>query len=234
MIANDPHGEVLNFVIGAGTSVILGGIIRGATGGDIFDPAAIAADAALGAVGAGVVSKINQARNLSRLNSLPTVTQNQVIGNAAEQIAVKQISSSGNNLVRQQISVKTTEGVRRLDNLVQTPGGQFLNIEVKSGNATRNAAQIAKDALIASPISATTFIGNKAGALRNTLTGPIATQELNISRSAAQNLATRPNSLVSGTVGGAGGAATSHGANGGFLIYPNKLNTNFATRVYSK
>jgi len=65
----DPSGEFANFLIGGGASVILGGAIRGFTGGEIFDPVAIAADAALGAAGVGIVSKLNTISQVARLGT---------------------------------------------------------------------------------------------------------------------------------------------------------------------
>jgi RHS repeat-associated protein len=62
----DPRGEFANFLIGAGSSVILGGIIRGVTGGSIFDLQAIAIDAAAGAVGVGIVSKAAELYQVAR------------------------------------------------------------------------------------------------------------------------------------------------------------------------
>jgi RHS repeat-associated protein len=62
----DPNGEIANFVIGAGASIVLGGVIRYATGGDPFDAEAIAVDAALGAAGVGVVRYAKTAVQLAR------------------------------------------------------------------------------------------------------------------------------------------------------------------------
>jgi hypothetical protein len=45
--------------------------------------------------------------------------------------------------------VRTTAGLRYIDHLIQTPTGKILAVEVKSGAAVRNAAQLAKDALLA-------------------------------------------------------------------------------------
>lgn len=57
----DPSGEFANVLIGGGTSVLMGGAIRYVTSGGnwnaVFDAKAIALDAALGAVGTGLVSK---------------------------------------------------------------------------------------------------------------------------------------------------------------------------------
>ncbi|MFX8466389.1 RHS repeat-associated core domain-containing protein, partial [Acinetobacter baumannii] len=58
--ANDPSG-LCPSCIGAGTSVLMGGAIRYiSSGGDLnatFDPGAMATDAVLGAVGAGLANK---------------------------------------------------------------------------------------------------------------------------------------------------------------------------------
>lgn len=43
----------------------------------------------------------------------------------------------------------TSSGVRIIDHLVQAPNGQIVAIEVKSGLATRNAAQLVNDAALA-------------------------------------------------------------------------------------
>jgi RHS repeat-associated protein len=198
--AKDPDGEIINFLVGAGTSVVVGGIIRGLTGGNVFDAKAIAADAALGAVGVGVVSKISKLNKLRNFNNLETIAQNRLVGEAAETIATRQISAGGNNLLGNQVSVRTSEGLRRLDNLVQTPSGQLINIEVKSGNAVRNASQLSKDSILAS--NGGTLVGRNApDALRNT-TQIIGTQELNISRNAAIGLLTQPGTLSTGLGGG--------------------------------
>lgn len=47
------------------------------------------------------------------------------------------------------MSVRTAEGLRRIDHLVKNPiTGEIFAVEVKSGNATRSATQLAKDALL--------------------------------------------------------------------------------------
>jgi RHS repeat-associated protein len=62
---SDPHGNC-PWCIGAVSSVILGGAIRGVTGGEIFDVQAIAFDAATGAIGAGIISKATELYQVSR------------------------------------------------------------------------------------------------------------------------------------------------------------------------
>ena len=70
----DPEG-LCPSCIGAVGSVLLGGAIRGLTGGDIFDVGAIAADAALGAVGAGFANKLAQGAELAARASMATRAQ---------------------------------------------------------------------------------------------------------------------------------------------------------------
>jgi uncharacterized protein RhaS with RHS repeats len=60
----DPSGKC-PACVGALTSVVLGGVIRGITGGNVFDLQSIAIDAALGAVGAGIASKVTVALQLA-------------------------------------------------------------------------------------------------------------------------------------------------------------------------
>jgi hypothetical protein len=72
--ATDPSGEC-PWCIGAASSVVLGGVIRGLTGGDIFDARAIATDAALGAVGAGFANKLAQGAELAARASMATRAQ---------------------------------------------------------------------------------------------------------------------------------------------------------------
>jgi hypothetical protein len=52
--------------ISAAASVFFGGVIRGATGGDIFDLKSIALVAAMGFVGTGLVSKATNMYSIAR------------------------------------------------------------------------------------------------------------------------------------------------------------------------
>ena len=83
----DPSGEC-PWCIGAASSVVLGGVIRGLTGGDVFDAKAIAIDAGLGAVGAGFANKLNQ---ISRLRNVPAPLTTKIFNTSSG--ASKPISS---------------------------------------------------------------------------------------------------------------------------------------------
>jgi uncharacterized protein (DUF1501 family) len=74
---------------------------------------------------------------------------NRAAGLAAERLAARQLVAEGNAILGSQASVRTSLGLRRVDHLIQTPGGQILAVEVKTGNAARSAAQLAKDAALA-------------------------------------------------------------------------------------
>lgn len=82
--ATDPTGEFA-FLVSAASSVVLGAVIRGATGGDIFDAKAIATDAALGAVGAGLVGKAARVAQIASAGK--GVSRSAAIGRHGERAA---------------------------------------------------------------------------------------------------------------------------------------------------
>lgn len=73
---------------------------------------------------------------------------NRAAGAAAERLAARELVAEGNTILGSQVSIRTSAGLRRVDHLIQTPTGQILAVEVKSGNAVRSASQLAKDALL--------------------------------------------------------------------------------------
>jgi hypothetical protein len=118
----------------------------------------------------------------------PQILRNKIQGELGE-AAVRQrlLNSRSVDLVGEQIRVNTP-GVgshRVTDFLVRGKNtGQLRIIEIKTGGATRDAVQLAKDKLIADPFSPTTFSGrraNAAGFPNGTPTGPIRTFEVNAS-----------------------------------------------------
>ncbi|MBV6390143.1 MAG: hypothetical protein JNIBNLAF_01809 [Nitrosomonas europaea] len=97
----DPSGNC-PMCIGAATSVVMGGVIRGLTGGDIFDPKAIALDATLGAVGAGIASKATamfEAATASRLASQANQVHNVLDPIAQAQRTTAVLSTSRGTIV---------------------------------------------------------------------------------------------------------------------------------------
>ena len=78
----DPTGEFE--VAGALGSVLLGGVIRGLSGEDIFDARAIATDAVLGAVGAGIASKASRIYHGVQAGTKGSTQYAKCIGNIGE------------------------------------------------------------------------------------------------------------------------------------------------------
>lgn len=54
----------------------------------------------------------------------------------------------GNQILGSQVSVRTSAGIRRIDHLIKDSSGNIKAIEVKAGNARRNASQLKKDSLL--------------------------------------------------------------------------------------
>lgn len=136
--AIDPDGEFFNFVAGAATSVVLGAVVRGATGGKIFDAKAIATDAALGAVGVGIVGKAAALTQRARAGS--GIARSAARGRHGERAA--RTSSS------QREGFRNASGKQRFTD----GGGGTSNVdEVKNvaNISSSNAAQIGDEAAFA-------------------------------------------------------------------------------------
>nr|WP_323134523.1 RHS repeat-associated core domain-containing protein [Xanthomonas campestris] len=73
------------------------------------------------------------------------VGANRLYGQAAERLAAKELIAEGNKILGSQVTVRTSQGLRVLDHLVETPAGQVTAVEVKYGGAVRSASQLAKD-----------------------------------------------------------------------------------------
>lgn len=108
------------------------------------------------------VARVGELTETARVGELAEATQatraltraerlaaNRAAGLAAERVVAEQLVAEGNTILGSQVSVRTSLGIRRIDHLIQTPGGQLVAIEVKAGNAVRDASQLAKDAEIA-------------------------------------------------------------------------------------
>lgn len=116
----------------------------------------------------------------------PQVRLNQAQGALGEDAIRARLQNSKTlELVGEQIKIRTPgEGGHRItDFLVRSKRtGKLSIIEVKTGNATRGASQLAKDLEIADPNRLTSFFGRRArrsGFPNETPTGPIRTFEIN-------------------------------------------------------
>ncbi|MDX3905812.1 MAG: hypothetical protein QHC78_09005 [Pigmentiphaga sp.] len=147
-----------------------------------LDRAAEALAEAVAAIGVGTLVALltrGAARNV-RARAVPRVAEptqpvrrtpaevlaaNRAAGRAAERQAAIDLASEGNTILGSQVTVRTSQGNRVIDHLIQTPDGRIMAVEVKSGNAVRNAAQLAKDAALASEGGVVTGV-NAPAALR--------------------------------------------------------------------
>ncbi len=91
------------------------------------------------------------------------LAQNRAAGKAAELIVAERLVGQGSKIIGSQVSVRTPQGIRRTDHLIRDINDNLIAIEVKSGNATRNAMQIAKDIFIET--EGGILVGSNAGDL---------------------------------------------------------------------
>ena len=101
--------------------------------------------------------KLPAASTLSKTEQLAV---NNATGKAAEKAMVQTLKTEGKEVLGQQVGVRTSEGLRKVDVLTQDTAGKLENVEVKSGNAVRNASQVAKDNEIAN--QGGTYVGKNA------------------------------------------------------------------------
>lgn len=59
------------------------------------------------------------------------------------------LKSEGKEVLGEQVGVRTSQGLRKVDVLTQDTAGKLENVEVKSGEAVRSASQVTKDNEIA-------------------------------------------------------------------------------------
>ncbi|HED19529.1 MAG TPA: hypothetical protein ENI74_08520 [Gammaproteobacteria bacterium] len=220
---NDPSGNCPS-CIGAGTSVLLGGAIRFFTpGAKVFDPGAIALDAALGAVGAGFANKFNTARQLARVNSAPV--PGKVLGEIGENLAG--ISSLGKTRI-------TINGRFRFPD--QRVGFNITEVKNTTALSSRDIAQIRDFADFADLGNGAVRVLTRGGATNTSRAQGLIDDGLvsigkipGINSSGVANLSTGTSSLF-----GFGAGTASNAAGGGFVLYPSKPNTNMMQSVYAK
>ena len=103
-------------------------------------------------------------------------------GEAGEAKVRARLAKNPNITVQEQVRVRTPgEGSFRVTDFLVTnkKTGKKYIIEVKTGNATRDKTQLAKDKMIADPNANTTFFGRRSGDLKGQPTGGIRTFEVN-------------------------------------------------------
>jgi RHS repeat-associated protein len=110
------------------------------------------AGGALGAGGAAILPRVIP----------PQIARNALKGGVAERMIEATLRLKGYKIIGRHVTAKTSKGVRYVDYVVER-GGQYTAIEVKSGNAIRDAGQLAKDAAMETEGA---VLGNNAGSLQ--------------------------------------------------------------------
>lgn len=91
--------------------------------------------------------------------------ENQLAGRLAEMEVRNKLEKEGFEVVAEQVAVKTPHTRRRIDLLVRDKRtGELRAVEVKSGGATRDAAQVRKDRALENGDAV--FVGKNAGPLK--------------------------------------------------------------------
>lgn len=155
----DPSGLVAETAwdalnVGLGVASLADNIDCGNWWGAALDAFGLGVDLAATAVpfvpgGAGAAIRAARAADDAVDAAKGTLAANRAAGKAAEAQAAIDLIAEGNTILGSQVSVRTSQGRRVVDHLIQTPSGQIMAIEVKSGRASRSAGQIAKDSALA-------------------------------------------------------------------------------------
>ena len=135
--------------VGAASSVVLGGGIRYLTsGGDwnaVFDPGAIAADAALGAVGAGLANKASQ---LWQLRNVPVSLGQKILASGSTTVdkGVYLINSSAGRYVGQTGDMGTrlanhAANVSRFGDDAAQAANNAIRFSVEGGTTSREIVE---------------------------------------------------------------------------------------------
>jgi len=98
------------------------------------------------AMGVGLIAGLEIASNALEPGEgeVAQVLKNAAMGKAGEAIVREQLVGEGKTILGSQVSARTSEGRRVIDHLVKDANGVHA-VEVKTGNATRNGRQLAKD-----------------------------------------------------------------------------------------
>jgi len=204
--------------VGAGTSVAVGGAIRGATGGSVFDSNAMTFDALVG----GAFGVAGHGVNALRVAGSSSVFKGEFASNLASQ-------QLGKSVIGSEVSVMAGGARPRLDFLTQQ-GSSLIGVEAKFGMTPLTRPQTIGYGAINSGEASSLFGKNAANSFfQGTSDSVLGSSVSGVNTLRFGALDANP-SVYSFFGGGLGGAS----ANGGFLLYPNKTNNNQMQSVYSK
>jgi RHS repeat-associated protein len=232
--ANDPTGHCPS-CIGAGVSVLTGGAIRYFTsGGDwnsVFNSRTIAMDAVLGAAGAGLANKFSTLSQLSKVNSAA------VPGNKLGQIgeALAGIAPTGKTAIPSISGTATRRFPDAIDSLKN-----IVEVKNVAKISSRDVAQITDSVLYSQRYGGTTTLLTRGAATDISTVQSLVNDGLltlgkipGINSSGVANLTTSTSASIGFGAGTFSSWANSF-AGGGYLLYPNKINSNMMESVYSK
>jgi RHS repeat-associated protein len=222
---NDPDGLILNYVIGGGSSVLMGYGLSMLTGQDYsWKNAAI--DFTLGAVGVGVINKGSKLWQLHKVKNM--AVPGRELGVIGENLAG--IAPKGKTA----ISSLTGNAVRRfpdkLDDL-----GNITEVKNVLEISAKDATQIFDSILYSQKMGGTTTLLTRGSATNISRVQGFVDDGLlqlgKIPRISPSGVANLSNSASAGIGLGVG---AGNNASGGFVLYPNKPNTNMLQSVYAK
>jgi RHS repeat-associated protein len=98
---------------------------------------------------------------------------NYAVGLAAEDLVARDLVAEGNTIVGTHVSAWTAKGLRYIDILIETPTGELMAVEVKSGGAQYAGDQVIKDTAMAQTGAR---LGNNAGKYEGTAITQIRTE----------------------------------------------------------
>ena len=128
------------------------------------------------ALGLGSAAEGGEAASASASAAQAGVQANRAQGLAGERAVKTMLQRAGANVVGSQVSMRTSQGIRVIDHLIEADGS-YVAVEVKTGNAVRNAAQLAKDAEMGTQ-GATVVGKNAPAALRGLRIESLPTVEI--------------------------------------------------------
>jgi RHS repeat-associated protein len=105
---------------------------------------------AVGTIGMALIPGAEEAEageDLSRISKISQIAKNAAQGAEGEAKVASELIAEGKTILGSHVGVQTGKGLRVVDHLVQD-GDEIYAVEVKTGNATRNASQVAKDTLM--------------------------------------------------------------------------------------
>lgn len=114
-----------SMAIGAGSSVLIGGGIRSATGERVLDGKVIAIDAGIGALG-GVASAAHKVHQVNKMSSVAKEAM-------GRQLTEQSMAKAGMTVKAEEVIVKAGGAKLRVDYLARTKEGNLRGVESKFG-----------------------------------------------------------------------------------------------------